>query len=408
MTDKELIQKLKGLKSLSAGGNPNQDWVLSNKKILMSQITPATAVESKEEKVDNRVYYFQHFNNIIRQRVFRPAMATLGVVAFILVYTATVSVAGASLPGEMLYPVKAAQEKVQLAFTFSDKDKVRLQMTFVSRRADELQKIVRETGDAQTQKSQIEKTVKKISDEVESVKAGLAKISIASVDSDLLNVAKEIDTKTLEVKEAIVAAQDAVIDEIKAEVSEGIKKAIDDTDDTGTVAIGVIVDEYEKGEDITDDEVVERVTERIKNTEEDIEDVREAISGVSTSTVELIIDVEVIDSNTEDSAKDIETLDEIKDKPQEAQDVIDEAKDLLGKNDFTSALKKITETNILVDGIEDDVESIEDSTTSTSQILEELEDQNSTSVDIGTQSENEEVTVNETTVEVIADEVTSL
>ncbi|MEK7072504.1 MAG: DUF5667 domain-containing protein, partial [Patescibacteria group bacterium] len=235
MTHKELVEKLNQVKDLSSGGNPNSVWVTSNKEILMSQIQPNNQNESPVAKSSERIYYFEYFNNLFRQSILKPATAFMIIVFVLLGYSATVSVAGDSLPGDMFYPIKTAREKVQLAFTFEEGEKVMLQMAFVSNRADELQQLVRTTDNTARSKAAVKKTAQQIVKDVKDVKDQLNKISLAAVS--IIDVAKEVDTKTLEVKQSLTAAHEGLSTEIKNEVSDDLKEAIVTTEETGTSAL---------------------------------------------------------------------------------------------------------------------------------------------------------------------------
>lgn len=312
MTHKELIKKLNQVRDLSSGGNPNSVWVASNKEILMSQIKPNSQNESPVATSSERIYYFEYFNNLFRQSILKPATAFMIIVFVLLGYSATVSVAGDSLPGDMFYPIKTAREKVQLAFTFEEGEKVMLQMAFVSNRADELQQLIRTTDNTARSKAAVKKTAQQIVKDVKDVKDQLNKISLAAVS--LVDVAKEIDTKTLEVKQSLTAAHDGLSTEIKNEVSDDLKEAIVTTEEAGTSALNVIIKKYESGEmKIADSEVTSRVADRIKDAEGNISGAIQTVQNASSTQV-----------------------------------TIGQAKNLLDQKSFSLALEKITETNQIV------------------------------------------------------------
>lgn len=386
MNDKDLIQKLSQLKNIEAAGAPSKDFVASNREILMSQIKPASVSSSPVEKAGEASYYIEYFNNLFRQRILKPAMATFVIVLMLLAYTATLSVASASLPGDAMYSVKTAKERVQMAFTFGDEDKVMLQMTFISRRSEELKKVAVSDDDSATKQENIEKTAKKIAQDIQVVKERLNKITIASMDTaneSVLAIAKEIDTKTLEVKQNIIITSEILPADVQVEVSEELKKAIDTTESTGADALAVIITQYEGGKsELNNEEVASRVADRIKDAESGIVLVTIAVEGVATTTADILISLEDMSETTATST--IETLEDIKDKPQEAQDAIDEAKELLDLGDFASALEKITETNnivgvtgedvqIIIELAEEDAQADSGNATSTGQVLGDSE-----------------------------------
>ena len=356
MLDKELIQKLNQVKNLKAAGQPERTWILLNKEILMSQVQPNQKIESLAEKRGEKIYYFQYFNNLFKQSILKPALATVVIVFVLLGYSATVSMAGVSLPGDKLYPVKTAQEKVQLALTFAEEEKVSLQMSFVSRRADELGQLVKNDDEVSKKTAAVKKTAKRISKDVGDVKNKLDKISIAAVavdDEKIIEVAKEIDTKTLELKQSLVETHNNLSPEVKDDVESAFKEAINTTEETGTSALNVIIKKYENDQTMIDgQDVASRVADRIKDAEVSIVGVTKVIAKAATTTPAI---TPVINPATTTTT---ETLLTIQEKPKVAQAVIEQAKDLLDQKDFSSALQKVTETNKIVSTAEENVRVI--------------------------------------------------
>ncbi|MCK4941103.1 hypothetical protein KAS45_03335 [candidate division WOR-3 bacterium] len=76
--------------------------------------------------------------------VLRPVMVRVfAIVLLILVFgVATVSLSASSLPGDMLYPVKKATERVQLLLTFNTEGKARLHTVFADKRTDEFESLL--------------------------------------------------------------------------------------------------------------------------------------------------------------------------------------------------------------------------------------------------------------------------
>jgi hypothetical protein len=67
------------------------------------------------------------------------------VLAFVVIAGGTVTAAASSNPGETLYPVKLASERVRVAITPSSIGKARLEAKFAERRIDELAYVVSKT-----------------------------------------------------------------------------------------------------------------------------------------------------------------------------------------------------------------------------------------------------------------------
>ena len=72
------------------------------------------------------------------------AVAMTSMSLALLVGVGTVAASGNALPGDLLYPVKEKREEVQLALTFSKKDKALTQLALSERRTEEISKLVQE------------------------------------------------------------------------------------------------------------------------------------------------------------------------------------------------------------------------------------------------------------------------
>lgn len=358
MTNKELIEKLNQVKDLSSGGQPDQAWIASNRDVMMSQIQPSSQNESTVKELGDGFYYGQYFNNLFKQNLLKPAIATFSLVLLMLGYSATLSVANASLPGDTLYPIKTVKERVQLAFTFEEEEKVKLQMTFVSNRADELQQLVKTASDDNNKNAVVKQTAQQIVKDVATVKDHLNEISASSMTADknkVIEAAKEIDTKTMVIKQSLVEAHSSLNEESKKELEGALKQAIVTTEEAGTSALNVIIKKFESGEtNLNSTEVATRVADRIKDAEVNIEGANKVIAKVSTTTAAILNTVVPVVN----SSSTAPTLTTIKSQPYEAQVVIEEAKDLLDQQNFSSALEKITETNKIVSTVEANVREI--------------------------------------------------
>lgn len=362
-----LIKKLKSLKSLEQAGRPDSAWKAANREILMSQIQPQAA--NAEPPAGN--YYRLYFWNVFQTRVARPVMLSCLVVFAYLGYTAMVTVASASLPGDMLYPIKTTTEQLQLALTFGDEGKVKLQMDFVSRRADELQQIVRKTDDTPEQKKdKVSQTVKKITHDVKAVNEKLDRVAAQSEVAETIKLAKEVDDKTLKVEKDIVDAHSLLSSDVKKDVAKDVKEAILSTETAGSNALSVIVnkaDPLQAGGAVSETEITNRVSERIKGSETSLEvAVKEVAKVASTSLAELsatntaaILKPDVISALA--SSTVASDLQDIVSLPGQAAQVIEQAKDLLDKKDFNSALAKIQESKTLLGDVIEKAQAVNDS-----------------------------------------------
>ena len=351
MSNKQIVAQLKKIKSLESIGKARENWVASNREILMHQINP----QGKTAEKDFSGYYWEFIYSNLQQKVLRPALMAVLVFGAYFGYSATSMAAKASLPGEALYPIKVLGENLALATTISDEAKVKLKMDFVSRRGDELQQLARQPENTQGKTENISQTVKKITQDVGEVKDKLDKMSSQDSDADsVINTAKTIDEKTLKVEKDIVDAHAALTTEVKKEVAKEVKEAIVKTEEVGTKALTVIVDKADKSEvknSVTDKDITDRVSERIKNAEASVQAIAGEAKKISSSTPTTVLN-KAVSSSANGSTTSTTIKEAVKDvtetKPTLAQETIDQAKTLLESKDFSGALQKIQETKVIV------------------------------------------------------------
>lgn len=348
---KKLIQQIKQLQGLQLAGSPQDSWVASNKEVLMNQIQPQSAKVSNKSFLGDNFYYAKFFSEFFGTRVIRPVGVFCMVVFAFLGYNAIATMSTASIPGDVLYPFKTASENVQLSLTMADEKKVELQLSFLSRRTDELQKIAKQTDTSASKKVKIAQAVKKITSDVNTVKASMAKISMASVSPSALAVAKQVDDKTLVIEKDIVNVHASLPADIKQEVAQDIKTALATTDDAGAQMLTMIVKTTDaKGTTAqSDTDIAVRITERIKSMEADIKVATDKVNNIATSTPAVATSSTV---STTDITKPADITD-MKDKLKKATASLEEAKILLTKKEFDASLKKIQECKDIMNGVID-------------------------------------------------------
>lgn len=259
-------------KNLASAGRPRASWLAKNKDVLMSQIVENENKQA-ELKRENIYYYFQYLNGLTKKWFLKP-VATVALALFLMIgYTAAIGAADASLPGDFLYPVKTASERVRMALTFGDENKVQLQMDFLSRRGDELKGLVSK-GDADVKNiKRVSETVNKINQDVKEVQSKLSQISLAGTPESI-DLVKSIDTKTLAVKLEIAEANAQLSDQTQKSVVAMLSEAIASIDDMADSALEVVVKNYDEGNvDVTTDQIVRRVGNRVENVDKELNEV---------------------------------------------------------------------------------------------------------------------------------------
>jgi hypothetical protein len=162
MTNKELLQKLNSLKSIQ----PNVDWKNDNRKILYSQISNSTTPLSPEIHNFN---FFRAFKHAVAQPVFVFASISVITIGLLGVNTAY------TRPGDSLYIARIISQKAQLAITFNDEQKNKLEFKFANDRAREITQVLSQTDD-QGKTDQLAKDFKK---EISIVKSKINNLNIA-------------------------------------------------------------------------------------------------------------------------------------------------------------------------------------------------------------------------------------
>ena len=170
MTERDLLTKLKNLKSVSAP----VAWKKANRDILFSQIAGG--------KEPEQASWFEVFENFLPEKmvfVFSKPVAVFAVIALIIFGGGAVSIAASarSKPGDSLYIAKIISEKTKQALTFDSRAKARLNLEFAGNRATEATQVLSEAGTAEDKSAQLDELSTNFKKELTAVKSRLAKIN---------------------------------------------------------------------------------------------------------------------------------------------------------------------------------------------------------------------------------------
>lgn len=130
MNEKELIQKLNSLKEIK----PDNSWKHQNREILYSQVKNSAGPRKQNIFVSIREFFAQ------------PSFAIVSLVAFLIVGS-FFSVRAVNLrPGDSLYIAQVISEKAQLAITFDQEKRSKMEMQFASDRAKMIARVLAEAN----------------------------------------------------------------------------------------------------------------------------------------------------------------------------------------------------------------------------------------------------------------------
>ncbi len=104
----------------------------------------------------------------------RPLAMTAGAAGLMISGWATTAAAGNSLPGDILYPVKLAGERVQIRLAGSTQDRIRLHTTFAERRLQEAIEIT--SGPGTEKKAGMDRVIAGLKEELDSAHGELAQL----------------------------------------------------------------------------------------------------------------------------------------------------------------------------------------------------------------------------------------
>lgn len=213
MKRSDVVQQIRSLKNTAHTVNPDPAWVASTRARVLQHIDRTT------EEIPTRIFTLSHvwsiLSLIIPQKtvyaVVRPAVIftvcfTLGTAGWITTVTASLE----SLPGDALYPVKLATEQTQVAVTQAikgDAASTELRVSFVSRRADEVAKVIAApaVNDAERE-GRVQIAVANLTSEVESVSVKLNEVKNENPEI-AIHVAQLIDTKVNAIQLTLEATQ---------------------------------------------------------------------------------------------------------------------------------------------------------------------------------------------------------
>jgi uncharacterized protein YjhX (UPF0386 family) len=318
-----IAKQLKSLKEVV----PNAEWKKTNRDFLMSEI-------SKKDQVilTNKTWASEISGIIFPWKVMklaaRPVFSLVAIIGLLFSGGLSVSASQMALPGDRLYPLKLATEKVRVALIFDKKEAAKKHIEFASKRINEL-KVIRLNSDSPEKKAQkINVAIDKFQEEIAVVGSKLDNLKNEVTPEATVEVAKIVDSKVNEYKETLTKATNDL--PAVGETAEKISAGADLAEETGDKALAVIVEKHVQGEVVQpEEEVLERVEQKIEIAEAKVAAVEGQIDSLSTGQIEQI----------QQAAEEVKT-------------VLVEAREALNQKDVTIALTKTMESKELVKQVE--------------------------------------------------------
>lgn len=185
---------------------------------------------------DYRDYYVYQF----RHAMLMPMSTALAGTALVLGgWIATVNASFASVPGDVLYPVKLVTERVQLAVTTSTEQRAQLHVEFATRRLQEVTEITQSTRE--NKDTLVKTAIEGFRQEIASVNAQLSEVRQTSPESAAA-IAAMVDRKTSEYQQAFLDTASDTPETAK----EDVAAAQEEAEQAGTQAVEALVESHEE------------------------------------------------------------------------------------------------------------------------------------------------------------------
>lgn len=225
-----IVKKLKTLRRIK----PSASWLDSQRSFLLSEI-------SREQNIKQGKTFgvFPFFNF---SKLFKPAFALAFAIIVLISSFGTISIISAaqnSLPGDPLYSLKTAFERTQMQLIPGDENKARLSIKFVNQRMDEFTQLADQTDKAGS-KENIDKTVKKITEQLVTVRENIDKLKATNA-AKAAEVAKLVNSQAANYEQTLIKTGEQLTSIIPDEqITQDINQALDELKKTKETAGAIL------------------------------------------------------------------------------------------------------------------------------------------------------------------------
>ncbi|MBU1146498.1 hypothetical protein KKD80_03045, partial [Patescibacteria group bacterium] len=316
----DIMKKIKDLKGIA----PRAEWKKSNRDVLMSEIKSTTPAMNERWTMELSKIVFPWR---VMKLAARPVLALVSVFALVLGGGLSVSASQLALPGDALYGLKIASEKVQVALTFDKKESAKIHVELAGKRINEIKQIKENTDSDQKKIKKINVAMDKFKEEISTVQNKLENLNKESSAANTVEFAKIVDNKTTEYQEDLVRATNE-LPELN-DATQNISQSLDLADKTSDAALTMIVEKHAQGEMVLSEESegggLKRVGEKIE------------IAGVRVAAV--LGQVNILTLPVDPAATLV-----AQQTAGQAKTVLAEAREALGQKDLNIALTKTIES----------------------------------------------------------------
>lgn len=340
MNNRELIRKIKLLKEIQ----PRPDWQITNREILLNQISQNQEISQPAINGSDFNYYFRFFIPRFFHNLAQPVGVVILISALILGGSiVTVSASQSSLPGDYLYSVKITGEKVQTTLLTNPQDKLALEIKFANRRLAEIQQVNQGTESTDQKRLRVTKAADALTQNLKNIQNNLKTIQNQEGSGD-----------------KVVAAA-TLVDEQVGQLNQGVEKEIVPTtevkgliDETFNQTLDVWIDQYQNGQlDYrAKQDILNKVTVKIDQTGEKVRLIlnelekisNQEIIGQSTVTTGGLSTESEEKTETVASAQVLPTKEEVVQQLTEVEKLLAEARKAMIISDVVLAVDKLKQS----------------------------------------------------------------
>ncbi len=357
-----LIEKLQQLKGIQ----PKNEWRVLFKEKLNAEMgliganhksIQTKGAASEKEKIFIALEAIREFFQYPRTILLpKASFAMAAFIALFVIYGGTIVSysAAKSLPGDKFYEIKLAAEKIKFVLTSDEEKRVGLRFEFLNNRLLEMGAAanLNEPEDAKAEK--VAAVVNAIRQEMNDINLDFDKFDKKTGTAEpekAAKMAKSIDKSINTYSKTLAAAAVNLPATVKEKIKPNVKETIKIAEETSNKTLMVLIEKHKIAPVATNDELAQRVEEKISDTESKLKNVQDKAQSNDAINEALINNsAENMEKNADDK-KTIETTSSI------AQAMLAEARVKLQTNDLSGALKNATASESIVKATENIIDA---------------------------------------------------
>lgn len=281
MSKRDLLRKLRSVRSTERGIVPDQAWVLRTRARLLEQTRGTEALSPLPASLRIREATRAFVPAQLVRWMRTPALAVASILVAVLGGSlASVNASDRSVPGDFLYPVKIAGEQTRLAFTQGKAERVRLKAEFVDRRVEEIKTIVNTPEKKNPER--LREAAMGLKRDLDTVKNQLKEVKQESSPQVTAELAKLVDQKIDQVSKELQEVKTDISTEAKPAVAEAAAQAVQ----TSVAAVAVLIEARTQPDAqnvISDEDVAQVLRDKLTDLHASIDGVSERLRAENAS-----------------------------------------------------------------------------------------------------------------------------